>query len=99
MQFLVIYHPPQRFTDEGPPDDFREVEDAEEVRLQELYTSGSARQAWALDTEYHGAAVIYEANSAEEIEEINQSYPLIQRGYAELTVYPLAPYPGFAPKS
>ena len=43
--------------------------------------------------------MIYEAGSAEEIEEINRSYPLIQRGYAEFEVYPLAPYPGFAPKS
>ena len=99
MQFLVIYHPPQRFADEGTPDDFREVEDREEIRLQELYANGSARQAWALDLASRGAAVIYEADSAEEIEEINRSYPLVQRGYAEFEVYPLAPYPGFAPKT
>lgn len=98
MQFLVIYHPPQRFADEGTPDDFLQVEDAEEERARELYGYGSLRQAWALDTEMRGAAVVYEVDSAEELEAINASYPLIQQRYAEYEVYPLAPYPGFVPK-
>ena len=98
MQLLVIYRPPRRFADEGIPDDFAEVEGREEARLQELYAAGRARQAWALDTATRGAAVLYEVDSAAELEELNGSVPMVQRGYSEYQVYPLAPYPGFAPK-
>ena len=99
MQFLVIYQPPQRFADDGVPDDFREIEDKEEVRAQELYAAGNLRQAWALDTAARGAAVIYEADSVEELEQLDHSYPMVQRGYSEYQIYPLGPYPGFTPKS
>ena len=98
MQFLVIYQPPQRFAEEGMPDDFVEIEGHEEVRAQELYAEGSLRHAWGLDTATRGAAVIFEADSADRLEQINASFPLVQRGYSVFEVYPLTPYPGFTPK-
>ena len=99
MQFLVVYRPPQRFADGGVPDDFAEVEGREQVRLQELYAAGSAREAWALDVPDRGAAVLYEVGSADDLEGINRSFPMVQRGYSEYRVYPLAPYPGFGPRA
>lgn len=99
MQFLVIYHPPQRFADEGPPDDWPAVDAQEQVRAQELYADGRFRQGWALADPLRGAAVVYEVGSRAELDAINASYPLVRHRYAEFEVYPLDPYPGFAPKS
>ena len=96
MQFLVIFTPPQRFADEGMPDDFGEIEATEEVHAQQLHGSGSLRQAWALDTATHGAAVLFEAGSRDRLEEIIGTFPMVQRDYSEYRVLPLTPYPGFA---
>lgn len=39
--------------------------------------------------------VLFEANSAEHLEQIIQTFPLIKADYADYQVWDLAPYPAF----
>ena len=99
MQFLVIFTPKQKFANEGLPSDFAKLEQAEEEQAQVLYTGGGLRQVWALDTKTKGAAVLFEAASAEDLQGMIDTFPLIKVDYADYQIWPLAPYPGFKKKS
>lgn len=95
MQYLVIFTPKHAGSADGPPADFEEQEAKEQRRAKELYKEGGARQLWALDTKDKGAAVLFEALSPEHLQEMINSFPLIQKDYAGYNIHPLAPYPAF----
>ena len=97
MQFLVVFTNKPEFTTAGPPADFadRMAEDAE--RLEELYSQGALRQVWALDRAEHGGAALLEVDSVEHARDLLATVPLVKIDYNDYELFPLAPYPGFAP--
>ncbi len=99
MQYLVIFTPHKKFENQGMPPDFPRREQEEEAQAQVLYEEGGLRQVWALDTKTKGAAVLFEAESPERLQEMIDSFPLIKVDYANYQTYPLAPYPAFAKKA
>ena len=96
MQYLVVFMPKEKFGTEGMPADFLELEMKEQAQAQLLYAEGGLRQLWALNTERKGAAVLFEAASADHLQHMIDSFPLIKVDYADYQILPLAPYPAFA---
>ena len=96
MQFIVVFHPKDRFRTEGPPADFAQAEQAEQVQAKALYKLGGLRQVWALRTEGKGAVGLFEAASPEEVRSMVASFPMVQKGYADHEVFPLGPFGAFA---
>ena len=95
MQFIVVFHPKNKFRTEGPPADFAQVELAEQVQAKALYRSGRLRQVWGLKTEGKGAVGLFEAASPEELQSMVASFPMVQKDYADHEVFPLAPFEAF----
>ncbi len=95
MQFIVVMQPKDKFRIEGPPADFAQVEQAEQVQAKALYKSGGIRQIWALKTAGKGAVGLFEAASEEELQSMVASFPMIQREYADHQVFPLGPFEAF----
>ena len=95
MQFLVVFHPDDKFKTEGPPVDFAQVEQAEQVQAKALYKSGGIRQIWALKTEGKGAVGLFEAASEGELQSMVASFPMVQKHYADHQVFPLGPFEAF----
>ena len=96
MQYLVIFAPKEKFETDGMPADFADMEMKEEAQAQVLYAEGGLRHVWALDRKQRGAAVLFEANSTDHLQQMIDSFPLIQVDYADYQILPLAPYPAFA---
>lgn len=96
MQFIVVFHPKDKFRTEGPAADFAQVEQAEQVQAKALYKSGGIRQIWALKKEGKGAVGLFEAASHEELQSMVASFPMVQKDYADHEVFPLAPFEAFA---
>jgi len=99
MQYFVIFTPKQQFETDGMPSDFPQLLLEEEARAKALYAEGLLRQSWVLGTRDRGAAVLFEAESPEHLQEIIDSFPLIKADYSNTQVFPLAPDPAFAEKS
>ena len=95
MQFIVVFHPKDKFKTEGPPQDFAQVEQAEEVQAKALYKSGGIRQLWGLKREGKGAVGLFEAASQEELQSMVASFPMVQKDYADYEVFPLGPFGAF----
>ena len=96
MQFIVVFHPKDKFRTDGPPADFAQVELAEQVQAKALYKSGGLRQTWGLKTEGKGAVGLFEAASPEELQSMIASFPMVQKDYADHEVFPLGPFEAFA---
>ena len=96
MQFIVVFQPKQRFRTEGPPADFAQVEQAEQVQAKALYKSGHIRQVWALKADGRGAVGLFEAASEDELRSMIASFPMVQKDYADHEVFPLGPFQAFA---
>ncbi len=96
MQFIVVFHPKGRFRTEGPPADFAQVEQAEQVQAKALYKSGGIRQIWALKKDGNGAVGLFEEASQEELQSMVASFPMVQKNYADHEVFPLGPFKAFA---
>ncbi len=99
MQYFVIFTPKKKFATKGMPADFMEMEIKEQAQAQVLYAEGGLRQVWALDTMEKGAAVLFEATSPDHLQQMIDSFPLIEVDYADYQALPLAPYPAFAKTS
>ena len=95
VQFLVVFHPKDKFRTEGPPADFAQVEQAEQVQAKALYKSGGIRQLWALKNEGRGAVGLFEAASPDELQSMIASFPMVQKDYADHEVFPLGPFAAF----
>ena len=95
MQFIVVFQPKDKFRTEGPPADFAQVEQAEQVQAKALYKSGGIREIWALKTEGEGAVGLFEAASREALDAMVASFPMIQKDYANHEVFPLGPFEPF----
>ena len=96
MQFIVVFHPKETFKTQGLPEDFAEVEAAEQARAKALYKTGDIRQIWALKKEGKGAVGLFEAGSQEELQAMIASFPMVQKDYADHEVFPLGPFEAFA---
>lgn len=99
MQFFALFTPKQKFATEGMPADFAEVELQEQAQTRVLYGHGSLREAWAVEPKGRGAAVLFEADSPEHLEQIIRTFPLIKVEYADYQVSRLAPHPAFIKQS
>ncbi|MBW4629150.1 MAG: hypothetical protein KME49_27490 [Brasilonema octagenarum HA4186-MV1] len=99
MQYLVIFTPKQKIGSAEMPSDFPQLLRGEEARAKDLYMEGLLRQSWVLGERDHGAAVLFEAESPEHLQEIIASFPLIKADYSNTQVFPLAPDPALAEKS
>lgn len=96
MQFIVVFHPKDAFKTEGPPADFAQVEQAEQVQAKALYKNGGLREIWALKIEGKGAVGLFEAASREELDSMVASFPMVQKDYADYQILPLGPFEAFA---
>ena len=99
MQYFVIFTPKQKFGSSEMPSDFPQLLLEEEARAKDLYMEGLLRQSWVLGTRDRGAAVLFEAESPKHLQEIIDSFPLIEADYSDTQIFPLAPDPAFAQKS
>ena len=99
MQYLVVFTPKKRFEVVGVPDEFPKLLPLEEARAKELYAQGALRQSWVLGKREKGAACLFEAESPAHLQEIIDSFPLIQKSYSDYEIFPLAPDPVFAKPS
>jgi muconolactone delta-isomerase len=95
MQFFIVFTPKKKFATEGMPADFPDLELQEQAQVRTLYSEGGLRQVWALPPKGRGGVVLFEAASAEHLEQIIQTFPLIKADYADYQVWGLAPYPAF----
>ena len=102
MQFFVIFTPNKKFETEGMPADFADLELREQAQVRVLYAGGGARQVWALkspDGKILGGTILFEAESREHLQEMIDSFPLVQADYAGYQILTLAPHAAFMPKS
>lgn len=95
MQYLVIFTTKQKFETEGMPADFEERHLEELAQGRVLYAQGDLRQSWELDMNPHGAAMIFEAESPEQLQGMIDSFPHIKNDYADYQVFPLKPDPAY----
>jgi muconolactone delta-isomerase len=82
MQFIVVFQPKEKFRTDGPPADFAQVEQAEQVQAKALYKRGDLRQIWGLKTAGKGAVGLFEAASPDELQSLIASFPMVQKDYA-----------------
>ena len=101
MQYYVIFRPNKKFATEGTPADFAAVEQEERAQVRVLYEGGGARQVWALmeADKVLGGTILFEARSADHLQEMIDSFPLMKAGYAEAEILQLAPHAAFKPTS
>ncbi len=89
MQYLVIFSPKKEFTTNGMPSDFMDKEQREQEQVRVLYATGGLRQVWAQVPRTHGGVILFEADSAEQLHEMINSFPLIKANYADPQIVPL----------
>lgn len=99
MQYFVIFTPKEKFKVEGMPPDFLQLLLKEEARARDLYAQGTLRQSWVLGSKDNGAAVLCEVESAEHLQDLIDSFPLVKADISDIQVVPLAPDPAFANQS
>ena len=76
-------------------DDMTRLMEKEARRAWELYQSGIFREIYfAQDRPL--AIIIIEAESVDDAKKALATLPLVEAGYIDFDVVPLAPYPGFA---
>jgi len=94
MQFLSIScRRTGRFTDA----DFAARVDEEAERARALYAEGVIRQIWHRG-DIGGACIVWEADSETDARAKLNTLPMVQAGMLEVTLIPLIPYAGFAPR-
>ncbi len=96
MQFLAVLHPKDSFQTDGPPADFAQVEQAEEIQAKALYKQGVIRQAWGLERKGKGAVAVFEVESEEKMKEAINSFPMVKKNYVDYEIFKLGPFGGFA---
>ena len=97
MQYLVTFTPKKEFATKGLPQDFPEKEQQEQAQVRVLYAGGGLRQVWAQVPRTNGAVVLFEAASAEHLEQMIQSFPLVKANYADAQTMPLQEHAAFMP--
>jgi len=91
MKVLAI----EKELDKKSADDMKPLLAKEARRAWELYQSGVFREIYfAQDRPL--AIVIMEADGVEDAKKALATLPLVEAGYIDFDVMPLAPYPGFA---
>ena len=95
MEFLALT---RRRTELFTPAQFDEVLGVEAERARALYAEGKFRTIWSRG-DILGAAIVVEAASLADAEAIVGSLPLKQKEMMDVTLVPLLPYRGFAPRS
>ena len=94
MQFLSIS---RRRSEQFAEADFAARIEAEVEQAKTLYAEGTIRQIWHR-TDIPGACILLEADSEGAAREILNTLPLVKAGMLEVTLVPLKPYAGFAPR-
>jgi len=94
MQFLTVS---RRRSDRFSDAEFAARIEAELEQARVLYTQGVIRQIWHR-ADLPGACILIEADSEADAREKLNTLPLMQAGMLEMTVIPLKPYAGFAPR-
>jgi len=91
MQFLTLS---RRRVDAFPPEAFTpELLAREGQHVRELHAAGTLQQIW-LRGDLPGAAIVWEAESAEDVRAAIATLPLFQAGMLEVVAFvPLNPYP------
>lgn len=91
MQFLTLS---RRRVDEFPPEAFTpELLAGEGQRVRELHATGTLQQIW-LRGDLPGAAIVWEAESEEELRATIATLPIFKAGMLEIVLLlPLRPYP------
>jgi Muconolactone delta-isomerase len=96
MQFAVLFSLNPEKAQTPPPEALRE---AEFETVRGFYMEGLMRQIW-LKSDGSGAVAIVEADSADAAAKRLRELPMVRDGVLQTpVVVPLAPYPGFAPRS
>lgn len=90
MQYLVVVQTKQELMD-NPPPDLAEVLAVEQAQGRALYSSGDLRQSWEIDDGRPGVVCLYEAESAQQLQGVLDTYLMIEKGYAEVLVIKLKP--------
>jgi muconolactone delta-isomerase len=94
MQFLAVSaRRTERFTDA----EFAALAEAEMAQARVLYGHGFLRQIWHR-ADVPGACMILEAESIEDVRARLGTLPFVRAGMLEMTIVPLKPYAGFAPR-
>jgi muconolactone delta-isomerase len=94
MQFLSISRRRPGVTDEA----CAPWTAAEWERARELYAEGRLRQVWHR-ADRPGACLLWEAASAQEVQELLNTLPFAQAGLLNVEVIPLHPHRGFGPRA
>jgi len=92
MQFLTISR--RREMGAGSGDELRP---AEVQRARALYSEGHIRQLWHR-ADVPGACILWEAESEHQLREMLESFPFVQAGIVDVSVFALQPYRGFGPE-
>jgi muconolactone delta-isomerase len=93
-QFLTLS---ARRTDRFTEAQFAALVEAEVGQARVLYGQGFLRQIWHR-ADVPGACMLVEADSLEQVREMLGTLPLVEAGMLEVTIIPLKPYAGFAPR-
>ena len=94
MQFLTIS---KRMNGNCDGADLAVLAEDEFERGRTLYLQDFIRQIWhRADT--HGACLLVEADSEEQVRETLSTLPYFRAGMLEILVIPLKPYAGFGPR-
>jgi muconolactone delta-isomerase len=75
--------------------DMKPILKKEARRAWELYRSGIFREIYFVQ-DRPLAIIIMEADTVDDAKKVLASLPLVEAGYIDFDVIPLAPYPGFA---
>lgn len=96
MQVLAIV---RRRTESFSEEAFAPVLEPEAQAIRTLYAQGIVRSVWSRD-DVPGACLLLEAESLDRAREIVASFPLVERGMAEVeALIPLRGYRGFGPRT
>jgi muconolactone delta-isomerase len=94
MQFLTVS---RRRSEKFADADFAARAEAEMQQARTLYAEGGLRQIWRR-VDMPGACILWEAESEDQVRKMLDSLPLMQAGMLEVSIIPLKPYSGFAPR-
>ncbi len=97
MQYLVVFQTKTAFLTDGMPANFVPVHAAEQKQGRALYGSGDLRQSWEIDDERPGAVCLFEAASRDDLQQMIDTFPLVQKGYVDTLVTKLKPDTAYTP--
>ena len=95
MRFLAVI---TRKTEQFSEEQFSPFMEPEAEKVRELYTKGIIRSVSSRG-DVKGAVVELECVDLQEAQSVLAALPFAQQGMIEVTVIPLLPYRGFAPKN